>query len=191
MAITSSFAVKCVTGLAGRGRQLNAGAQSATGDIFFFVHADCALHERVWEDIRRAVQNGSRWGCCSMSFNENTLFFRLVALASHWRVKLASSCYGDQGIFCTRNLFYQVDGFPEFPFLEDLAFSHRARRLSKAVALPGKITTSTRRFRQNGLWRTLLKMQTVKLLFSLGVSPDKLIGFYNTKREVNLCKPPS
>ena len=182
LAICRSLGIKTVSGPAGRGRQLNAGARAATGDILFFLHADSCPEERAFPEIRRA---GHNWGCCSLVFNENTLFFRLVAAASRRRAQFTSSCYGDQGIFCTRELSNRVGGYPEFPFLEDLAFSHRLRRREKARVLPARIVTSTRRFRQYGPGRTLLKMQMVKLLFFLGVPPARLLGFYQGVKKVD------
>ncbi|WXJ90390.1 hypothetical protein MTKAM_19820 [Moorella thermoacetica] len=185
LAICRSLGIRTVSSPAGRGRQLNAGAGAATGDIFFFLHADSCPEEQVFPEIRQAVAEGSSWGCCSLVFSENTLFYRLVAAASRSRARFTSSCYGDQGIFCTRELFNRVGGFPEFPFLEDLAFSHRLRRQEKARVLQARIVTSTRRFRQNGPGRTLFKMQLVKLLFILGVPPARLIGFYQGAKKVD------
>ncbi|MHB1125849.1 MAG: TIGR04283 family arsenosugar biosynthesis glycosyltransferase [Bacillota bacterium] len=167
----------------GRGRQLNVAVRHASGDALFFLHADSIVEENVFNDIRQALHSGDGWGCCSLYFNEQSFFFRLLGAASRWRARIFSSCYGDQGIYCSRGLFNQIGGFPEIPFLEDLAFSHHLRRMHKARMLPGKIITSTRRFRQYGLWKTLLKMQVVKTLFSLGVPPARLLEFYQAGRE--------
>lgn len=171
-------AVRWVSSPAGRGAQLNSGASIAKGEVLFFLHADSQVEQRVFGDIRQAVRNGRDWGCCSLSFNEPTWFFRALAAASRLRVRLFSSCYGDQGIWCLQDLFRQTGGFPDFPFLEDLAFSRRLRRCQRAVMVAGKVITSTRRFRQHGLWITLMKMQVVKVLFRFGVSPGRLLAFY-------------
>ncbi|SFR16428.1 TIGR04283 family arsenosugar biosynthesis glycosyltransferase [Desulfoscipio geothermicus] len=181
-------AVNCLSGAPGRGTQMNLGAQKATGDILFFLHADSTVEMRVFNDIRKAVRNGYRWGCCTLFFTEQTIFFNLVAIASRLRVKFFSSCYGDQGIFCEKDLFSRAGGFPDFPFLEDLAFSHCMRRYQRAGMIPGKITTSTRRFRQNGLFRTLLKMQMVKALYTLGISPGKLLDIYQSSGKGLSCR---
>ncbi len=170
-----------VTFIAGRpcrGRQLNAGAKIASGEILLFLHADCSLEKRVLDEVRNAVSDGKRWGCCTFFFSETHLFFRVLAAICRWRVLLSSICYGDQGIYCARELFNQESGFPDLPLFEDRVFSGRMRRVSRAFVVRGRIAASTRRFRERGLWSMLWRSQLLKLLFMLGVSPYKLSAMY-------------
>jgi rSAM/selenodomain-associated transferase 2 len=161
-----------------RGRQLNAGAAIASGAILLFLHADSSLDERVFDDIRAAVSRGGRWGCCTFSFDDDLLFFKVLAALCRWRVLLSSICYGDQGIYCTRELFRQAGGFSEIPLFEDRVFSDRLRRIGKAYVVQGRITTSARRFRGRGMWAMLWKSQLLKWMFMLGASPHKLSSMY-------------
>lgn len=180
-----------VTFIAGhpcRGRQLNAGAEIASGEILLFLHADSSLDGRVLDEVRNAVNDGKRWGCCTFGFSEDILFFKALAAICRWRVLLSSICYGDQGIYCTRELFRQVNGFPDLPLFEDRVFSGRMRRVSKAFVLQGRITTSTRRFRDQGLWSMLWKSQLLKLMFLLGVSPYKLSSMYQQAGVARVCQ---
>jgi glycosyltransferase involved in cell wall biosynthesis len=39
----------------GRGRQMNAGSRAASGDIFWFLHADCRPHPESLKAISRAL----------------------------------------------------------------------------------------------------------------------------------------
>ncbi|WP_298200169.1 TIGR04283 family arsenosugar biosynthesis glycosyltransferase [Desulfosporosinus sp.] len=174
----------------GRGVQLNAGVQAASGNILLFVHADSLLVVSAIAQIRQAVIRGAQWGCCQLKFEEETRFFRVLAKTSNWRARYLSMCYGDQGIYCTRNFFDSVGGFPDWAFLEDLEFSRRARRRVKACVLKEQITTSTRRFRKHGLWRTFWKMQGVKVLFALGFPLPYIERFYRAsgrEKDVNGC----
>lgn len=172
----------------GRGVQLNAGVQAASGGILLFLHADSQLQELAVARIRQSVCKGTQWGCCKLRFDEDSWFFRILAKTSDWRARYLSMCYGDQGIYCTRNFFDSVGGFPDWRFLEDLEFSRRARRRIKAFVLKDQIITSTRRFRTFGLWRTFWKMQGVKVLFALGFSLSYIERFYQAGGREKECQ---
>jgi len=172
----------------GRGVQLNAGAQVASGDILFFLHADSQLQGSVVARIRQSVSKGTQWGCCRLKFDEDSCFFRILAKTSDWRARYLSMCYGDQGIYCTRTFFDSVGGFPDWSFLEDLEFSRRARRRVKACVIKDQINTSTRRFRKHGLWRTFWKMQGVKVLFALGFPLSYIERFYQAGGREKECQ---
>jgi len=106
------------------------------------------------------------------------LFFRLVAAASRMRAAFFSSCYGDQGIFCDRGLFITVGGFRAIPIMEDVCLSRCLRRHFPARIIPGRVITGSRRFRQGGFFKTIFKMQALKILFALGVPAERLAGKY-------------
>ncbi len=185
--ICAGYPVTFVSGPPGRGRQLNAGAVRSTGDILFFLHADSTVQNRVFDDILAAVAGRRRWGCGTIGFDKNSFLFKVLAFVSGLRARLLSSCYGDQGIFCERSLFFSVGGFPDTSFLEDLCLSRRLRRYARVCIVPGRIITSTRRFNRGGILKTLLKMQLIKLLFALGVSPEYLAKMYRPVYKEGLC----
>jgi len=172
------FPVQVIMNAPGRGAQMNAGARLASEEILFFLHADSEIEARVFNDIRQAIAQGYDWGCCQLRFDRSTRFYRMVARNSNRRARYFSICFGDQGIYCRKEFFERMGGFPETPFLEDLAFSEQARKYGRARIIPARITTSSRRFTQGGAWRTLLRMQLIKLLYRLGVKPERLIVLY-------------
>lgn len=176
--ICEEFDIQFISGSLGRGAQQNAGAKRASGDILCFLHADSRLDNSLFNEIRRTVGQGSEWGCCTLAFDAKGLFFKYLGWISNLRAKVLSVCFGDQGIFCTTELFLAVGGFPIYPLMEDLDLSKRLRKVSRAKVIRGKIITSARRFTQGGPWRTLLRMQGLQLLFHLGVNPDKLAIIY-------------
>lgn len=178
LSICARYPVQIVKSAPGRGRQLNCGAKLATGDILFFLHADSRLQERCLQDIKQAIAAGKQWGCCTLAFDKNTPLYKTIAFMSNLRVRWTSSCYGDQGIYCAREAFQARGGFPDWTLLEDLEFSRKMRSVSRAYMVPGRITTKARRFEKNGPWRTICKMQMIKILFLLGRSPEKLAKWY-------------
>lgn len=178
--ICAKYPVQIVQSRSGRGRQLNSGAKLATGEILFFLHADSVVQERSLEDIKQAIEQGQHWGCCTLAFAKETFFYKVIAFMSNLRSRWTSSCYGDQGIYCCRDTFNSSGGFPDWTFLEDLEFSRKMRRYSRACVVPGQVITSVRRFEANGPWRTVGKMQMIKLLFLLGREPEQLARWYRS-----------
>jgi len=176
--ICSAYPVIVYTGSAGRGKQLNRGVQAARSDILLFLHADTYMPTELIPQIIEAVKLGKMWGCARLAFDDSAAFFKWLALVSDLRARFLSSCYGDQAIFCQRDFFYKYGMFPETNFLEDIAFSHKARQGQKAFVLAGKVVTSSRRFRYGSRWRTLGKIQFIKLLYFLGFSPERLHTMY-------------
>lgn len=162
----------------GRGNQLNAGVKKAKGDIFLFLHADSDFDDTVLDDIRGAIKTGSRWGCCTIEFQDSSVPYIILAFFSNLRANIFSSCYGDQGIYCESHIFHEIGGFQAIPILEDLEFSKRVKKLSKAKVIKSKIFTSPRRFQQGGFMKTLIKMQIIKLFYYWGISPEKLKKIY-------------
>ena len=184
--ICSRHPVKTVTGSAGRGMQLNRGAQLATAPILLFLHADSQLEPIVVEQVLEAIKEGYHWGCATMDFDERTPFYRVLAFFSNLRARCWKSCYGDQAIWCRKDVFFNNGGFPDIPLMEDLALSHHLRSKYRCRVVSGRVTSSVRRFIAGGLWATLIKMQVLKMLYFLGTSPERLADYYQQWRRVSL-----
>jgi len=66
--------------------------------------------------------------------------------------------------------------------MEDIAFSRRLKRAGRVAALRSCVMTSGRRWEQHGALQTILLMWWLRLLFFLGVSPDRLKRLYQDAR---------
>ena len=108
--------------------------------------------------------------------------FSLIAFMINLRSRLTGISTGDQCQFVRRELFEQLNGFPEQPLMEDIEFSHRLKRVGRTACLRDKVTTSSRRWEQHGLWRTMLLMWKLRLLYCLGMSPNRLAEMYHHAR---------
>lgn len=115
---------------------MNRGAQAAGADILLFLHADCSIPAALIEQVIDAVGAGAQWGCAQIAFDDSVCFFNWLAWVSNLRARWLSSCYGDQAIFCHKDFFNNNGQFPEIIFLEDLAFSHLARRRVQQFVMP-------------------------------------------------------
>jgi rSAM/selenodomain-associated transferase 2 len=164
---------------AGRARQMNTGARAASGEVLWFLHADTLAPVDAIDTMDAALADGHRcWGRFDVQLSGSSRAFRIIEKAMNLRSSLTRIATGDQGIFVTREAFERVSGFAEIPLMEDIEISKRLRHLS-APACPGtRLVTSSRRWEQNGIMRTVLLMWRLRLAYFLGASPEALARRY-------------
>jgi uncharacterized protein len=165
---------------AGRARQMNAGARAASGEILLFLHADTRLPERFDEQVRElAARRSVVAGAFRLRIDGTRRAFRLIEWMVNLRSRWLQMPYGDQAIFLRSDTFHRLGGFPELPIMEDFEFVRRARRLGAIAIASDAVTTSSRRWKQLGTWRTTWINQQVILGYYLGVSPETLARWYS------------
>ncbi len=77
-----------------------------------------------------------------------------------------------------RALFEKTGGFPDVPIMEDVRLVQKAKRFGRVVVVGSKLATSGRRWRQHGVFTTLLLNQYILLASALGAEPEKLRAIY-------------
>jgi len=185
VALAASWADAVVTAPRGRAVQMNAGARRATGDVLLFLHADTALPDDAAALVMAALQDpagrtrcAAVWGRFDVRITGHPRLLGLVARLMNWRSRLTGIATGDQAIFMTRAAFDAVGGFPEQPLMEDIEISRRLRRLGRPACLRTRVTTSGRRWETRGIWRTIVLMWRLRLLYAVGVAPERLARSY-------------
>ena len=166
---------------AGRGLQLRAGADLAIragADVLLFLHADTRLPPDARPDVERAVNGGAAGGGFLIDFEAAPPLLRrgriLVDLRTRWlRLPL-----GDQAQFVTAAAYAASGGFADLPILEDLDFIRRLRRQGPISIVERRATTSSRRFAERGVVRTVATNWLIWSLFAAGVKPARLAGLY-------------
>ena len=167
----------------GRARQMNLGAEQASGDILLFLHADCSLEPGALTEVERVLhQPKVAAGCFQMRVRADGPLYRLIDACATARVRLTGLMYGDQGLFLRRDLFFSLGGFPSVKLMEDLLFSRRLQRTGRIVVIPKRIFVSPRRWQQTGLIRQTLRNWTLTTLAAAGIHPDRLAPFYPAVR---------
>jgi rSAM/selenodomain-associated transferase 2 len=162
----------------GRAMQMNAGAAAARGDVLLFLHADTRLPDGADRLILDGLSELRRsWGRFDVRFDDGRVL-RLVALMMNARSRLTGICTGDQALFATRAAFDRIGGFPPIPLMEDVTAVTRLKRVSRPLCLHARVTTSGRRWRQHGIWRTILLMWRLRLAFYFGSDPVRLAKQY-------------
>ncbi len=158
----------------GRARQQNIGAKMATGQIFLFLHADTRLPEQADQLIFQALVQGSDWGRFNVCLSGQQLMFRVIAAMMNWRSCLTGIATGDQAIFMSRGLFYKSGGFPDIKLMEDIELSRRLKKFSRPYCIKTPVCTSSRRWQQHGIFKTIIFMWSLRLQYFFGVSPEQL-----------------
>jgi rSAM/selenodomain-associated transferase 2 len=167
----------------GRARQMNAGARAAHGEVLVFVHADTLVPPTFVSDIKTALTDtdvvGGRF---DVELDEVSLIARLLGRLISLRSRIMHSATGDQAIFVRRETFLCLAGFAEIDLCEDVDFARRLKRTGQVACLRSRVVTSARRWRRNGVFRTVLRMWLIKSLFLAGVSPAWLRRHYADTR---------
>ncbi len=174
--------IKPIPSPRGRGVQMNVGAQQAKGDLFLFLHADTRLDQagmnqmiQAWTSTRKPLFCGA----FDLAIDSPKKMFRLIEKTASLRSRLTRVPYGDQGIFISRSLFKKTGGFPNTPIMEDVGLMAAVKKTGIApVFMDHGITTSVRRWENQGLIYTTMRNWVLICLYMLGVSPEKLVKYY-------------
>ena len=163
----------------GRARQQNAGARAARGDVLLFLHADTRLPDGADRLVLEGLaRSGRGWGRFDVRLTGRHPMLRVVERMISLRSRLTGVATGDQAVFVTRERFAAAGGFPEIPLMEDLALSRALLRAGRPLCLRARVTTSSRRWEERGIWRTILLMWRLRLAYYLGADPARLAERY-------------
>ncbi|MGM0502861.1 MAG: TIGR04283 family arsenosugar biosynthesis glycosyltransferase [Bacillota bacterium] len=168
---------------AGRGHQMNYGASFAAGEILLFLHSDSWLEKGSLLAIAAALKDENIiGGSFSLKIDDDSWPLRFISWTSNLRAKYLNLIFGDQGIFVRRHIFEELGGYPEIELMEDWEFSKRLAKRGELIQLNHQIYTSARRWEEYGVWKTIWLMHKIKLLYVLGVKPEKLKKIYRDAR---------
>ncbi|MGI0116890.1 TIGR04283 family arsenosugar biosynthesis glycosyltransferase [Zooshikella sp. RANM57] len=168
--------VDCLASCAiGRARQMQYGAELATGEVLLFLHADTLLPDQADELIEQAFdKSDSHWGRFDVSFSGSHWLFHCIAYMMNKRSQITGIATGDQAIFVKREHFEAIGGFLAIPLMEDIDLCRRLRQQGKPICISVAVITSSRRWEQNGIFRTILLMWWIRGCFYFGMAPEKL-----------------
>jgi len=163
----------------GRAAQQNAGAAAATGDMLLFLHADTLLPPDADRLVLDGVRTSGRgWGRFDVRLSGAAPGLRVVERMISLRSRVTGIATGDQAIFVRTDWFRRAGGFPPIPLMEDVALSTALKRLGPPLCLRERVTTSSRRWEDRGIARTILLMWRLRLAYALGADPARLADRY-------------
>ncbi|MGH2647333.1 MAG: TIGR04283 family arsenosugar biosynthesis glycosyltransferase, partial [Ginsengibacter sp.] len=158
----------------GRAAQMNYGASLATTDILYFLHADTLPPVTFTNDITLAIKRGFDAGCFRLSFDYKHWFLR----ANCWftRFNINAFRFGDQSLFVKKDLFKKAGGFCENHIvMEDQHLIIRLRKHNKFAVMQKAVTTSARKYIDNGIYKTQSVFFLIFFMYQLGYSQQRLV----------------
>jgi len=175
--ILSDFPVTVCHSEKGRARQMNYGARVATGDILYFLNADALPSETFIDNIRSAVAAGKKAGCFRMNFNDNHPIMSMYGWFTQFPLMVCRG--GDQSLFIEKSLFQEIGGFDETLFImEDINIINRIEQRAEFHILENQVTTSARRYHENGMIQLQMIFGTIHLMYALGFNQKSIIQYY-------------
>ncbi len=161
----------------GRAAQMNFGAAQTTGDVLYFLHADTLPPADFHTHLETALAKGADCGCYRMRFDTEHWF--LKANAWFTRFNMPFFRFGDQSLFVRRQAFEKTGGFKEDHIvMEDQDLVRRLSKKYRFVVLPQIITTSARKYLENGVYRTQSTFFVIYMAYQMGVSQSRLLRLF-------------
>jgi rSAM/selenodomain-associated transferase 2 len=173
-ALAAAAGAQVVSAPRGRGAQMNAGARAARAATLLFLHADSRLEgptqlREALDALATAGEHAA--GHWPLRFTRaqagGERFYRHLEAKS--ALNRPGTVNGDQGLLIGRAFLDQLGGFDErLPFLEDQRIAARIFERGRFVVLPGRLTTSARRFEAEGAGRRYTLMALIMGLHAAG-----------------------
>jgi rSAM/selenodomain-associated transferase 2 len=163
----------------GRGAQLSTGLSHVHAyECILFLHADTQLPENYFTLIKDAL-NTHDWGRFNVKIDSSKTMFRLIETFMNMRSCMTGIATGDQAIFVKADVankkFQQLN---DYPLMEDIYMSRQLKKVSRPACIKTPVTTSPRYWERHGIIKTILTMWIYRLMFFIGISPQKLYKKY-------------
>ena len=196
-AVFAAQKVHLLSSLAGRSRQMNAGATQATGDILCFLHADTLVPDDLVTVMAETLANSrvacggfisimagpaqTRWSTSlhnALKTYYAPLVFRPVPFFRGLRL-----LFGDQVMFCRYQDFWDCEGFDSsLPIMEDADLCVKLAKKGTIKQVNRTVQSSDRRVAQWGVLKANFIYLMIGSLWGVGVSATRLKRFYEDIR---------
>lgn len=161
----------------GRGSQMHAGSQIASGEILYFLHADSFPPKNYDLHITNAVKNGHPAGCFRMRFDSWNWW--LIIIGWFTRFSWRASRGGDQSQYITKELYEDIGGYnTTIPIYEDYDLIHRLYDNETFYVIPKWLKTSARRYKEIGVYKLQWFYITIYWKKRNGASIEEIYQYY-------------
>lgn len=190
VALAASLGVPVIAAPRGRARQMNLGADAATGEVLCFLHADTALPPDAIAVIRATLRDPrttlggfvslmrgprrTRWG--TSLHNALKTYYAVALFKPIWFVRGMRLLFGDQAMFCRRADFEAVGGFDDVAIMEDLELSLKLGKRGRVRQIGRVCESSDRRVAKWGALRANLLFVYIGFLWGFGLLSRQVRG---------------
>ena len=151
-------------------RSLNFGLEQALAPVVLWLDADSLVPRHFDRFIMDTLQDPQvAGGAFEFAMDETGWPFSLITRANRLRYRLSPIYHGDQGLFCRKAIAKKIGGYPAEPLMEAAFFSRALRQKGTLELISHPIVTSSRRFREGGIWRVMWFDVRMWLRFALGL----------------------
>lgn len=183
-AVAKAANARVLTSARGRGQQLQAGAEAASGDVLWFLHADTTYPSGGLRRIERILSDSPATigGNFRLLFDGRDAFSRWLNGFYRW-IREHGVYYGDSAVFVRREIYLALGGIRPIALMEDYDFNRRMEKAGRTCCIDDPpLITSSRRFADRRPAAIVWGWVKIHLLFYLGVSPDRLARLYDSQR---------
>lgn len=178
--IASDLGATIICSEKGRAKQMNTGAQYATGTILYFLHVDTLPPQYFDQTIIDAITNNYPVGCFQMKFDSDNRFLSFFAWFTRINHKICRG--GDQSLYISKDMFVRAGGFNEkYAVYEDNEFIGRLYSITTFKVLPRYVKTSARRYEAVGILKLQYHFAIIHLKNYFGAGPEQLYAYYQRK----------
>ena len=143
----------------GRGHQLHVGASQSSGELLLFIHADSRLPATALDLI---AASSIEVAAFNLQFDSSHWWFRVLEVATKWRIKMTRVPYGDQGVLITRPNYDLMGGYKDITSLEDVVFMETCKRMGIRLHMfDESMTTSIRHYVIYGYLKGTLRYRLI------------------------------
>ena len=166
-----------------RGQQLHEGTKFATGDVFWFLHADTRPVQGCAKQIKQYMRYDEIvGGNFEIVFDGKRRWARFLTWL-YPQLRSIGLVYGDSAMFVRREIYEKVGGFRNLPLFEDVDLYKRLLKKGKFQHINLPVTTSSRRFENRSFVWTFARWSIFQGLYWLGFPPRLLAKKYKAIRE--------
>lgn len=178
LSIATDLADKVVQSLPGRAIQMNEGAQLARGEVLVFLHADTWPASSLLFQCSQLIDSSSSWCFSKVRLDDDAIVFRVIEWFMNTRSTMSSIATGDQTVCVERSTFDRLKGYANIPLMEDIELSKRLKKVSRPIVFDERVVCSARKWRKNGVIKTVLTMWLLRAGYFFGASPERLRAIY-------------
>jgi rSAM/selenodomain-associated transferase 2 len=179
--LSKPFVDQTIQSPKGRSRQMNNGAKAASGEILLFLHIDTLLPEGADQLIVTGMERErKKWGRFDVRLSGRNFLLRIIEWLMNMRSRITGIATGDQAIFVQKKVFEIVGGFPDIDLMEDITLSKFLKKCGPPLCLWHQVITSSRRWEEKGILRTILLMWFLRGAYFLGMNPKYLARLYDS-----------